>query len=446
MKRTILLCSQWVDRYRPLVNALLKTGRFELYCEDAFVRNLGNRHPDLKSYTPLIPPPYGAKIEMEVSRRLAPMMQFLVEEAGRTMTEFEIYGCLQDSTGMAAELRGSLVQILYMKEAFDHIAQSIPLHLLVVDGPGIRQQTWVSAARRRKLPSLEIYHGSIHVKPELVLRDNDPPDYMAMGSALIKNIYAQLGMPEDRMRVTGLPVESAETGIEREAALKMLAQKYELNPDCKTALLYTSYDSGDAFEFLFDMTTGYQIELIRQAAAAVKRANERSGSGLQLVIKRHPTMAAAGWDDAEAYRYIAGNAGVSPIMVEPNESNPLLLAAADLVMVAKFSSTVSEAINAGKPVLMWPNGRNWLHDDLLSSGAIIFVDDQNTLDQTLHRLLLDAEYRRDLAVCREAYLQKYPHVRADEVIGRLIEYIDDIIALHHGAAEVREEDLAAILA
>jgi hypothetical protein len=428
MKKRILLCSQWADRYRPLVDGLLDAGRFEIYCEDNFLEQLDGYHPDLKSYQPFIPPWRDSlRLETEARRRITAMARFLAEEARRSLSDFGRYSFLQDARRMAGELRESLGQILYMNEAFDRIASELPLDLLIVDGPGIRQQTWVAAARRHAIPSLEIYHGMIHVKPELVLRRQYQADYMAMGSALVKEVYTHLGLPPERLRVTGLPAKSA-PDMTRAEAIQILQKEYGLDPGRRVALLFTSYESGDAFEFLFDLSTGYPVDLIRQAAAAVRAVDSGSPDGLQLVIKRHPTMAASGWDDAEAYQAIARSVGLDPIMVGPRESNALLLAAADAVLVVKFSSTISEAINAGKPVLVWPYSRQWLHDEILQSGAIIPVDDQQSLEAALRRCLSDSDFIRDMEAKRRIYLEKFPHVEVGDVIGNLIEFIDDIIS------------------
>jgi CDP-glycerol glycerophosphotransferase (TagB/SpsB family) len=150
--------------------------------------------------------------------------------------------------------------------------------------------------------------------------------------------------------------------------------------------------------------------------------------GAQLVIKRHPTMAQAGWDDAEAYRFIARQVGLEPVLTDPRESNPLLLAAADAVLPIKFSSTISEAINADKPVILLPVGRDWLHDALLQSGTVVFADDEASLQQALARCLYDADFQRELTSARRRFKEAYPHVPPAEAVENIIRYIDDILA------------------
>lgn len=427
MKKRILLCSQWADRYRPLVDGLLDAGRFEIYCEDNFLEQIGGYHPDLKSYQPFIPAPDSLRLETEARRRITAMSRFLAEEARRSLADFDRYSFLQNDRRLASELKESLGQILYMNEAFDRIASELPLDLLIVDGPGIRQQTWVAAAKRLGVPSLEIYHATLAVKPDLMFRRQDQADYLAMGSTLIKDIYMYLGLPPERLRVTGLP--SRPTGdLSKEEAVRILADRYGLNPRRRIALLFNQYDSGDAFEFLFNLSSGYQVDLIRQLSSAAKAFNAKDSRGLELLVKRHPTMAVEGWDDEEAYQYIAGQVGQKLFMVSPKESNPLLLAAADIVLIFKISSTVSEALNADRPVIMWPYCRDWLHDEILQSGSIIPVQDQKSLEEALNRSLNDTAFQEDIARKRRAYLDKFPHVTAEEAVSNLIQYIEDIIA------------------
>lgn len=426
MKRRIIFCSHWVDRYRPLIRELLQSGAYEVYAEENFVRKFGERHPSLQPYMTFFPRPDWAAIQVETERRLAAMTDFLTRSARRYVSDCEHFPSLSRTDHLSAALRESLAQVIYMKQTFDAFAQKLQPDLLIVDGPGIRQQTWVSAAKRHGIPSLEIYHGTIHVKPDLIPRRHDQADYMAMDSDLVRDIYRELGIPPDRLRVTGLPEEPVKPPP-KEEAVRILAEKYGLDPQKKTALLFTAYDVGNSMEFLFEFSTGYQVEIVRQAAAAVKAVDGRVPGGVQLLIKRHPTLAAAGWDDLEAYRYVTGREGISPVMVDPKASNPLLLAAADAVLVVKFSSTISEALNADRPVLMWPHLRDWLHDDLLHSGAIIFTDDETALREALEKCLVDGAFNEKIAHNRRTYLEKYRHVPVDEVIGNLLQFIDDVI-------------------
>ncbi len=426
MKKRILLCSQWVDRYRPLVEDLLKKGNFEVCCEENFVMRFGTSHPDLKSYEPLLPPFDPSRYRREARERMESLAPLIQRSVYRHIESAGDYRCLEDRRKLTYELQDSLAQALYMVDAFEALHRLINLDLLIVDGPGIRQQTWLAAAKVQRVPSLEIYHGAIHVKPELLPRRTVQADFMAIGSALIREVYLQLGMPPERLRVTGLP-SAPQSDLSKEKALAFLRDKYGVDPRRKIVLFYPSYDSGDTFEFLFDLSTGYQVEYLRWTAAAVRRLNEEISPGAQLVIKRHPTMAQAGWDDEEAYRFIARQAGLEPVMTDPHESNPLLLAAADAVLPIKFSSTISESLNADKPVILLPVGRDWLHDALLQSGTIVCADDETSLRQALERCLYDADFRNDLAEARRKYKAEYPHVPSSEAVGNIVRYIDDIL-------------------
>lgn len=426
LKKRLLLCSQWVDRYRSLVAGLLDAGRFEIYCEDNFVKGFGRSHPDLKSYQSFIPPANAQKIEVEARRRLAILTPYLGAEARRAISDSDRYSFLRDDKRMASELLESTAQVLYMNEAFEHMVRMLPIDLLITDGPGLRQQTWLGAARWLGIPSLEIYHATLAVKPELILLRNGQADYLALGSELIKDIYLHLGIPAERMRVTGLPSQPV-GNVNRDDAVRILSEKYGIDPQTKFALLFNQYDCGDAFEFLFNLSTGYQVDLIRQLCRATKALNSRHEQKLQLLVKRHPTMAAAGWDDEEAYRYIAEQEGQKLVMISPQESNPLLLAAADAVLAFKVSSTVSESLSADRPVIMWPYCRDWLHDEILNSGSIIPVDDQKSQEEALDRCLYDEVFQKRIASKRRNYLAKFPHVKVSEVVGNLIRYIDDIL-------------------
>ncbi|MBU1651514.1 hypothetical protein KKA00_04795, partial [bacterium] len=347
MKKRILLCSQWVNRYRPLIKALLDSGSYQLFCEDGVVNRIGFSHPDLLSYQSFMPPFAQGSLKAEARMRLFAMLPHLNLTAENEIPDYQNCKFSSDSSRITADLKESLEQVLYMLEAFDKLQQELHLDLLMVDGPGIKQQSWIAAAKQQGIPSLEIYHGSIHVKPKMLPRRQVHADYMAMGSALIKDVYLQQGLADDRLRVTGLP--AAPMAIpDRDTAMQSLAEKYGLNPHKKVILLYTSYEAGDALELLFDLGEGFPLEVLKGTLGAVKTVDERSDSGLQLIIKRHPTMAEVGWDDPVAYRYIARKMGSAPILVYPHESNPLLLAAADAVVCVRFSSTISEAINAEK--------------------------------------------------------------------------------------------------
>lgn len=434
MKKKILLCSQWVDRYRPLIKALLESGYYQVYGEDGIVERIGFSHPDLQSYQPFMPPFAQRALKVEAKMRLMAMLPHLIKIAEKEIPVFKSCAFSKDKAAIVDELNDSLEQVLYMLQAFDKLHQELHLDLLIVDGPGIKQQTWIDAARKLNIPSLEIYHGSIHVKPEMLPKRQVHADYMAMGSALIKDVYMKQGLTEDRLRVTGLPAPPVAYPDEV-TARQTLADKYGLNPLKKVALFYNSYEAGDALELLFDLGEGFPLKVLKGTLGAVKRVDEQSETGMQLIIKRHPTMAEVGWDDPAAYRYIARKMGADPILVDPHESNPMLLSAADAVVCVRFSSTISEAINAEKPVLLWPNSREWLHDDLLKSGAIIPIEDEKSLADALSRCCFDENYRNDIAIARQHYFARYPHVPVQYALNNILTYIDDIVQLEEVLSE-----------
>ncbi len=448
MTKRIIFCSHWADRYRPLIRELLASGLYEIYAEDSVVTQYGEKHPALQSYNCLFLQPDWEVIYKETARRLPPMTDFLTRCAQYYLGQADISPGLNLNGRLYNALRESLAQVLYMKLTFEALARKLEPDLLIVDGPGLRQQTWVSAARSLGVPSLEIYHGTVHVKPGLIPPRRDQADYMAMDSELVRDIYLDLGLPPERLRVTGLPEEPVRPPG-KEEAIRILAEKYGLDPDKKIALLFTAYDVGNSMEFLFEFSSGYQVDIVRQAAAAVKVVDGRVPGGVQLIIKRHPTLAGAGWDDLEAYRYVTAKEGIDPVMVDPKESNPLLLAAADAILVVKFSSTISEAINADRPVLMWPQLRHWLHEDLLNSGAILFTDDETALRETLEKCLVDPGFREDIARNRQTYLERYQHVPVDEVVHNLLRFIADIIDSKGvieppGRVTLKEDSIAAV--
>jgi hypothetical protein len=426
MKKRILLCTQWVDRYRPLVRSLLDSRQYEILAEEQFVKKFGSNEPDLRSYHALIPPAEIPKLESETNRRLQPFVDALLDESASKISNATDYTCLSQKTLIARQLRESFMQTIYMLDVFEQITSLISIDLLITDGPGIRQQAWVAAAKRCGVPSLEIYHGMIHVKPELVPPRMIQADYMAMGSGLIQQVYQELGIPPERLCVTGLPSEPI-TDLDQNQARQILAAKYNIDPHKKIALLYTAYDSGDTFEFLHDMTTGYQIDTLRQTITSVREFNEKHDNSLQLIVKRHPTLASAGWDDERAYHYYADQIGQKIYTVDPYESNPVLLNAADVVLVVKFSTTISEAINADLPVILFPISRDWLHEDLLDSGALIPVDDQKGLNDKLKRCLLDQDFITEIAGNRSRFKKKYPHVEFSQSNDNIMRFITDIL-------------------
>lgn len=424
--RKILLCSQWVSRFQPLVRELLTSGRYEIYCEEDFVRNFGAQHAALKSYQPFIPPPDAQKIERESRQRLAVSAKYLVESAPRFIPDFTAYSGVKDVQRIVSALRESLGQILYMNQAFRSLCSTLSPDLLIVDGPGLRQQTWLATAKTMKVPSLEIYHAILAVKPELLFRRHDQADYLAMGSSIVKDAYLQLGVPEGRMRVTGFPMKS-DGGYHHDEAVGKLSQKYALDPQKKIVLLFNQYDSGDAFEFLFNLSTGYQVDLLKQVCSTVKSLDSEDGCGVQLIVKRHPTMVSAGWDDEKAYHYIASKEGLKIVMVDPKESNPLLLAACDVVVAFKVSSTISETLNADRPVIMFPYTRQWLHDEILQSGAIIPVEDSASFLKALRLCLYDPDFQREYSAERRSFLDKHSAIKADEAVDNIVKYISDIL-------------------
>jgi len=426
IKRRILLCSQWVERYQSLVEGLLQTGRFEIFCEQTYIDKMGSDNPDLKSYEPHLPAWNAPELEREADRRIKPIADHLLKSAKQSITDFESYRVFDQPDSLIAGLKNPLAGILYMHGAFEQMARTIKPDLLITDGRGIKQQSWVTAAKRLNIPSLEIYHAMLSLKTGLILHGHDQADFFAVGSELIKKLQIQQGIPEERIRITGLH-SAPGNDLSKEEAVKLLAEKYGLDPKRKIVLLFNHYECGDALEFLFNLAEGCQVDLTRQLCAVVTKINSSAEHGVQLIIKRHPTIATAGCDDEDAYRHIAAQENLKPIMVSPHESNPLLLAAADVVINFMVSSTVSEALNADKPVVLGPCSRDWLHDEILNSGAIIPFDNQNSLENALDRCLNDQVFQEKIALKRQNYLQRYPHVDVKNVIEYIIEYIDDIV-------------------
>ncbi len=438
IKRRILLCSQWVERYQSLVEGLLQTGRFEIFCEQTFIDKMGSDNPDLKNYEPHLPAWNAPELEREADRRIKPIADHLLKSAKQSITDFESYRIFDQPDLLIAGLKDPLAGILYMHGAFEQMARTIKPHLLIVDGPGIKQQSWALAARQMNIPSLEIYHAMLALNPEMILRHYELADFHAVGSDLIKELYIQQGIPESHIVVTGLPAAPSRN-ISREEAVDQLAEKYGLDTKRRTLLLFIHYECGDAFEFLFNLSKGRNIELIRQLCAAVRTINQNPSNDLQLIIKRHPTIVTAGCDDEDAYRHIANREGQDVIMVSPEESNPLLLAAAEVVINFMVSSTISEALNADKPVILGPCCKNWLHEEVSKSGAIIPFSDQKSLETALERSLNDQAFQEEIALKRQNYLQRYPQVDVKKVIDNIIEYIDDIMA-GNGMRAKQEQD------
>lgn len=288
-------------------------------------------------------------------------------------------------------LQEQLPAALQWIQALDRVYSRYSIELLAVNEDYMLfARTAVAWARAHEIPSLHLIHGLALSTPYTVHRHADA-DITAVFGERGMEPYLDMGIPEERLRVTGNPAWDGYPRLiaQREAVRAESLSSAGLSPDRSVVVFATTWTA--------DLTvihdTKLPTELMRQVFRAVKTLRDEGGVALHLVVKDRPgaDYVQVGREQALAIARDEGlEAGDFAYLTTDTEK---WVVSAD-VLIACDSNISVEAMMAGVPAvnLLNLNGLR-LGPSFDADSGVLEVEPPRLAD-ALRFLLTDAAFRQ----------------------------------------------------
>ena len=230
-------------------------------------------------------------------------------------------------------------------------------------------------------------------------------DFLAVSGEAIKEVYAQSGMPEENIIITGNPRFDALFKRNWFKERTKTFAKYKLDPN-KKLIVYTTQPIQE------------REKLLNAVFSTLKKLPE-----MQLIVKLHPSESALLYN--QMMDLIKLN---NAIIVEDIEIYELLNAA-DCVLTS-FSATGLEAMMLDKPVISINLTDEPDRMPYAESGAALGVYHEDELAPAIMSALTDDAVRDKLKVGREKFVERYNYKMDGQAAERVIDLFDKIILLN----------------
>lgn len=291
---------------------------------------------------------------------------------------------------------GLIFSILYLIPIFKHKKPDI---IIVVNDLTLFGRAAIVAGHIMKIPSVRI--SASVVAPN----QRTPPlyaDLMIVSGEAIKEVYAQSGIPEEKIIITGNPRFDTLFKRNRFEDRTKIFTKYKLNPN-KKLIVYTTQPIKE------------RDKLLNAIFNALKKLPE-----IQLIVKPHPSESTLLYNQMMDMEKL-NNA----IIVEDIEIYELLNAA-DCVLTS-FSATGLEAMMLDKPVISINFTGEPDRMPYAQSGAALGVYHEDKLAPVIISALTDDAVRDELKVGREKFVGRYNYKMDGQAARRVIDLFDETI-------------------
>jgi len=247
----------------------------------------------------------------------------------------------------------------------------------------------VAWARTRGIPSLHLIHGLALSTPYTVHRHADADITAVFGERGVEP-YQDMGIPDERLRVTGNPAWDGypQLAAAREDVRKELLASAGLSPDRPVVVFATTWTA--------DLTvihdTSIPAELMRQVFRAVKVLRDTDGPALQLVVKDRPgaDYVQVGREQALA---LARREGLEKEDFWYQTTDTARWVVAADVLIACDSNISVEAMMVGVPAINLLNLNGLRLGPSFDADSGILEVEPAQLAPALRRLLTDAAFR-----------------------------------------------------
>ncbi len=330
-----------------------------------------------------------------------------------------LFDSLKDYLAMLFEQR-TFSQVLLIELMEKAIKIEKP-HLILVAGENLSVgKAAVIVGKWKGVPTLAIQHGTInmHLPEYLHTKDEvsdkiDPeycplPDKIAVYGPWTKRLLIQdCNYPEDRVVVTGQPRYDVLTKADKIFSKEEFCQRYGLDLNKKIALICT--ENLSIFE--------ENIVFLRGILKALKEFPD-----VQIIIKPHQR------EKGRWYERIAREEKADAVIMAKKSNTYEAMYACD-VMLAFFSTTITEALILNKPVVVVNLTGEPDPVPYVESGVAIGAYKQEDIAPAVKDALYNEDVILTLAQARKDFVYQHAYIQDGQATERVTELINQMLGV-----------------
>lgn len=317
-------------------------------------------------------------------------------------------------------------------EALRRCASETDLRLVVVHQDICRDtKTVVFAARRLGIPALHLAHGFPYGGiNSITMRDPSASDIIAVYSERLRDMYEALGVPRERIVVTGNPEWDIHTRGHLPGQKIRACKRMGLDPERPVVTYALTYIDRLSTR---NLTHAGYVDQTTEAVVAALAGLSKRRTDWQFVLRPHP-------NDPDAPANLANLSerfGLENVCIDTETTVVSALAMTD-TLVCSHSNMGIEAIIAGKPVVncaidefckdVFEEGVGPL---FLSDDAVILVRETEGIAPAIEAALLDPDARRRFMEARPETLRRFNYLNDGKAMERVCGVMADMIERGH---------------
>lgn len=313
----------------------------------------------------------------------------------------------------------TFAQVLFIELMERAIELEKPVLLLIAGETLSLGKAAVIAGKLKGVPALAIQHGNINpeypeyllakeeVSPEIAPEYCPLPDKTAVYGPWTKKVLVEdCNYPGEAVVVTGQPRYDTLAKADEIFSKEEFCQKHGLDLDKKIALVCT--ENLPIFE--------ENIIFLRGILKARKEL-----PGVQVVIKPHHA------ERGKWYEKLAGEEGADALIL-PKKFNTYLAMYACDVMLAFFSTTITEAAILDKPVVVVNLAGKPDPMPYVESGVAVGAYRQEDIAPAIRDTLYNKEVMLKLARARKGFIYEHAYIQDGRATERVAELIKQMLA------------------
>ncbi|MBM3254349.1 MAG: hypothetical protein FJZ16_08865 [Candidatus Omnitrophica bacterium] len=295
--------------------------------------------------------------------------------------------------------------------------------LILVAGEGLSLgKAAVIVGKLKRIPTLAVQHGNLnpnypeplHIKDEISARiapEYCPlPDKTAVYGPWTKKVLIQdCNYPEGTVVVTGQPRYDILAKADKIFSKDEFCLRYGLNPNNKIALICTENLP------IFEENTFF----LRAILKVFKELPE-----VQVVIKPHQ------FEKGKWYERIAKEEKASALIL-PKKFNTYLSMYACNVMLAFFSTTITEALILNKPVVVVNLTGRPDPMPYVESGVAVGAYKQEDIASAIKDILYNKDVGQKLAQARKEFVYEHAYIQDGHATKRVTELVKQMLGSKH---------------
>lgn len=418
-KKTVLALFRPRDRYLDLLEALDKSGKYDLIVDGQVAQALAQR--DIKSDT--LETYFDEKAAYWVDKIMKAMVKRVPEVFAKEafQQQFTFDGrCFFEDIKQAFQnnLLSQFAEEVFLMDAFRRLFDQRDVSLVIVWTDVLRYtKTLTRAAQGRGIPVLQLLHGVMTGRMIGHYENDIFADKIANMSPYNKEVYEFYGRDIGKCVVTG-SIELDYTASASTASRDEACEKLGLDPKKPVVAFGTTwaFPCSTWDKEIFDAIGSTYTTFIKAFADLRKDHPD-----LQLVVKVHPSAAAPFLP--AFFKDHAVTAGLDDVVVTAGHL-PEAMSACDL-LVSHFSSICVDALLLDKHVVIL--------DFMARSDYLFFKDDAFTFvrnpEDTLEAMkaaLFDAKFRAEMEKKRERSKHRFTYLNDGNAMERVISLIDEM--------------------